>query len=245
MHGALGFVCLGVAGLGPTYFRGVQRFLQRQGNRTYAWKVPNVGATVEQRAEILLRHLRDHEDIAPFNLITHSMGGLDARCLISSLGGGDLVASLTTVATPHHGSEAAEWRNRVLNRLGVLPLLRRCRSRHSEVMEIFTREWSEHFDEANPEVPHVRYRCWAGEARWSTVCPLLMPIMPKLTRREGANDGLVSVKSATLRPELLAGVIPADHFAQLGWRMGLNRFDKFNHLDFYRTIVQDLIDAGL
>ena len=43
------------------------------------------------------------------HIIGHSMGGLDARYLISSLGYGDSVASLTTVATPHRGSPIADY----------------------------------------------------------------------------------------------------------------------------------------
>ncbi len=49
------------------------------------------------------------------NIIAHSMGGLDARHLISKLGYGDRVASLTTISTPHYGTAAADLG------LGVLP----------------------------------------------------------------------------------------------------------------------------
>ncbi|MBP9114174.1 MAG: hypothetical protein KBF88_15285 [Polyangiaceae bacterium] len=38
------------------------------------------------------------------NIVAHSMGGLDARVLISKLGYGDRVASLTTISTPHQGT---------------------------------------------------------------------------------------------------------------------------------------------
>ncbi len=42
------------------------------------------------------------------HLIAHSMGGLDARYLISSLGYSDRVASLTTISTPHWGTPLAD-----------------------------------------------------------------------------------------------------------------------------------------
>jgi triacylglycerol lipase len=45
---------------------------------------------------------------AKVNLVAHSMGGLDARYLISSLGYGNRVASLTTISTPHRGSYVAD-----------------------------------------------------------------------------------------------------------------------------------------
>lgn len=48
------------------------------------------------------------------NIIAHSKGGLDARFLITGLNMGQYVASLTTISTPHRGSE-------VMNLLVKLP----------------------------------------------------------------------------------------------------------------------------
>jgi len=42
------------------------------------------------------------------NIIAHSKGGIDSRYLIWKYGFGDKVASLTTMCTPHHGSEIAD-----------------------------------------------------------------------------------------------------------------------------------------
>jgi triacylglycerol lipase len=42
------------------------------------------------------------------NLIAHSMGGLDTRELVSVLGYGDRVASITTISTPHRGARVAD-----------------------------------------------------------------------------------------------------------------------------------------
>lgn len=47
-------------------------------------------------------------DASKVHVIAHSMGGLDARYVISKLGYGDRVASLTTVSTPHRGSAIAD-----------------------------------------------------------------------------------------------------------------------------------------
>lgn len=43
------------------------------------------------------------------NIIAHSKGGLDARYMISKLGMEDKVASLTTISTPHFGSEFSDF----------------------------------------------------------------------------------------------------------------------------------------
>jgi len=42
------------------------------------------------------------------NIIAHSKGGIDARYLIWNHNFGDKIASLTTISTPHHGSEIAD-----------------------------------------------------------------------------------------------------------------------------------------
>jgi triacylglycerol lipase len=47
-------------------------------------------------------------DASKVHIIAHSMGGLDARYVISKLGYGDRVASLTTISTPHRGSAIAD-----------------------------------------------------------------------------------------------------------------------------------------
>ena len=42
-------------------------------------------------------------------IIAHSMGGLDARYMISRLGMDDRVTALVTITTPHRGSPYADW----------------------------------------------------------------------------------------------------------------------------------------
>jgi len=54
--------------------------------------------------ESVLRETRSEK----VNIIAHSKGGLDSRYLIWKHGFGDKVASLTTICTPHHGSEIAD-----------------------------------------------------------------------------------------------------------------------------------------
>jgi triacylglycerol lipase len=239
---------MGFDRLGPIeYFRGVRGLFESLGVRVLGWSGPNI-TSVEHRAEVLLGRLREHEREGPFNLIGHSMGGLDARCVISSLGGADLVASLTTIATPHHGTEAADWRNRLLRRVGILRPVQRRRLRWliplAEHLEVFTRDWAQRFNDANPDVPSVPIRCWAGSAPFWNVTPLMQPIWPMMTRAEGPHDGVVAVASARYRDENFAGTIPADHLAQLGWKLGLNRFDRFDHFAFFRQILRDLAEAG-
>ena len=49
-------------------------------------------------------------------IVAHSMGGLDARYMISRMGMEDHVAALLTITTPHRGSPYADWIVRHLGR---------------------------------------------------------------------------------------------------------------------------------
>ncbi|MBX3188009.1 MAG: hypothetical protein KF819_13385 [Labilithrix sp.] len=47
-------------------------------------------------------------DASKVHIVAHSMGGLDSRYLISKLGYGNRVASLTTISSPHRGTRIAD-----------------------------------------------------------------------------------------------------------------------------------------
>jgi triacylglycerol lipase len=73
--------------------------------------------SVQDRAKQLAAHVDAAQqecraktgcDASKVHIIAHSMGGLDSRWLISKLGYGDRVASLTTISTPHRGSNIAD-----------------------------------------------------------------------------------------------------------------------------------------
>ena len=102
----------GLAGFGSVaavdYFYGIPNQLRNDGATVYT---PSISAfnTNEERGEQLLRILRGlraahgHQK---FNLIGHSQGGLSARYVAAVDPG--LVASVTTVGTPHTGSKTAD-----------------------------------------------------------------------------------------------------------------------------------------
>ena len=105
-HGLFGF-----SKLGPlSYFNGVRRCFDAE----CAFLTPDVepAGSIKERAAQLeqaippeLRH-----DGAGIHIVGHSMGGLDARYLMSSkgLGRASWIASLTTISTPHRGSPLAD-----------------------------------------------------------------------------------------------------------------------------------------
>jgi triacylglycerol lipase len=105
-HGMSGFRQLfGVV----DYFFGIPGDLQSGGAKVFVTQV-SAFASPEQRGEQLLHQIEfiaASTGAGKVNLIGHSEGGLDARYVMAVRP--DLIASLTTVATPHLGAELADF----------------------------------------------------------------------------------------------------------------------------------------
>ena len=72
--------------------------------------------TIEENAAHMkenIQHVLRETGAKKVNIIAHSKGGLDSRYLITKLGMGVRVASLTTVSTPHRGSRLIDFLNRL------------------------------------------------------------------------------------------------------------------------------------
>ena len=213
------------------------------------------------------------------NLIAHSMGGLDARHVISALGYDDRIESLTTISTPHRGTIVSD----VV--LGLLPgfteglitslatLLGRVIHDMSDRADLigalgeFSQPNIAAFNQAHPDKEAVRYYSWAGVSHafgiygaeygaWRAcegkifgspnhvdrTTPLLLA--PALLMLGLPSDGLVPVESAKWGE--FQGCIPADHIDELGQiqRSGPDLRTGFDHLEFYRKVVRDLVERG-
>ncbi len=105
-HGLLGFkTLLGVL----EYFYGIPESLQSSGARVYVTQVTAVDSS-EVRGEELLSQVETILAVTGakrVNLIGHSQGGLDARYVAAVRP--DLVASVTTVGSPHKGAALADY----------------------------------------------------------------------------------------------------------------------------------------
>ena len=129
-------------------------------------------ASIERNAELLrgrMRHILTKTGAEKLNVIAHSKGGLEVRYLISTLGAGDNIASLTTISTPHNGSSAMDKLVKlnfamkligagtdVFKRIGgdKKPDTFRC-------FEQLTTGHMKRFNEENPDAPGVLYRSCA------------------------------------------------------------------------------------
>ena len=105
-HGLSGFRQLfGVV----DYFFGIPSDLRSGGAKVFVTQVSAFGSA-EQRGEQLLEQIEfiaASTGAGKVNLIGHSQGGLDARYVMAVRP--DLIASLTTVATPHTGADLADF----------------------------------------------------------------------------------------------------------------------------------------
>jgi triacylglycerol lipase len=194
VHGLLGFDRVK---LGPftvlRYFPGIEDALIAAGHRV---GVPNLAKTrgVAHRAEQLRQFVLERFPDERVHVIAHSMGGLDARYMISRLDMHERVLSLTTIGTPHQGTPFADWSLKrfgrtskpLLNFLGV----------PTDAWDDLTTENCARMNELTPDVPGVRYYSVAGSCPRDLLSPFWRQASVVVADREGPNDGVVSVQSA-------------------------------------------------
>lgn len=222
------------------YFSVLRQHLEERGFRVLFPRVLPTGGVVE-RARMLAEQIR-HWTHEPINVIAHSMGGLDARYLITHLDMAEQVRTLTTLSTPHRGSFMADWFSANFDR--AVPLLGALRALGVSVEGFNDCRPSvcRQFNIDTPNVPQVRYFSYAGEVPHHKVTPMLRRAWDLLTPVEGPNDGLVSVRSA-LWGEFL-GKIYADHFAQTPDGLFVHPGEDFDSLSFTMRVIEDLARRG-
>jgi triacylglycerol lipase len=222
------------------YFTPLGDFLSERGVHVLFPQVAptsSAAARAEQLRDQILAWTRE-----PVNLIAHSMGGLDARYLISHLGMADHVCSLTTVCTPHHGSAIADWFCAHFNEGIPLLLTLKAVGLNLDGIRDCQRAVCKEFNARTPDVPGVRYFSYGGAVPQSRVSPLLRRSWTLLTPVEGPNDGVVSVASAHWGEYL--GTLAVDHFGQTPDGRFVRAAENFDSLGFFSRLVEDLAWRG-
>lgn len=263
-HGLMGFSELKLATALPAvqYWYGIQEALEQNGATVMAGSVPP-SSSIEQRAA----KLRDDISSATFpalngdgvNIIAHSMGGLDARYMATHLAPANVrIKSVTTIATPHRGSQFADYLLSPQSAAGPLHLrklygLIERAGLGTQAFDQLTREYMcQTFNPAVPDAPDVRYFSYGAVANEP---PLLSPFRQPwriIEEAEGPNDGLVSVDSSrwgTYKGTLLG----VSHLDLINWSnrmkwtvrewMGMKK--TFNAIAFYLDIADMLAKEGL
>lgn len=220
LHGLFGFSRI----IYWDYFNGVREFYERQGFQVLAPRVPGA-SSIDVQANSLAKQLENES--GPLHLIAHSMGGLYARHYISNCGGDKKVKSLTTLATPHRGSPAADY---ICNSISFFRLF-------SGVHALTTASMKQ-FNGHTPDAPGVSYRSYSASRPVNELPWSVRDLGRVIQKAEGANDAQVSVASAIWGEH--ARTLNADHFEVIGQNFWLNPFKqrrKFDHFDLYREIA--------
>ena len=214
-------------------------------------------ARIETRAEnwVKLIHAfcEDH-GYKKVNVVTHSMGGLDMRCALSKMDVADRVESLTTIATPHHGSSLAdlvlkapelltEKLSLVFDWFGdnVFP---KTKSDALGSLEQLTCSYvKEVFNPDHPDVGNVAYYSYSaavGKGTDYSINPVLKFQNSQIFEKEGENDAFVSTESAKWGTHL--ETVPLSHLSQMHLQM--NKDSKKIYDQFWMNVIKRLAENG-
>ncbi|KAI8956709.1 putative triacylglycerol lipase [Daldinia sp. FL1419] len=257
-HGLLGFAEIRLAGgwlPAIHYWRGITDALRANGIEVITASVPPSGS-IEQRAEKLARSIADVARDRSVNIIAHSMGGLDARYMISHLQPKNVnVKSLVTVASPHRGSAFADY---VFSEIGaerlpsIYELVQGVGVDTGAFEQLTPKYMTESFNPRTPDDPTVRYFSYGAMMDQP---PLLSPFRHShkiINNTEGPNDGLVSVASAKWG-SYKGTLVGVSHLDLINWTNHLRwtllkwmgRGPNFNAIAFYLDIVDMLAKEDL
>lgn len=134
------------------------------------------------------------------NIVAHSMGGLDARYMISHLQPKNVnVRSLVTVASPHRGSAFADYLFKEIgtDRLPSIYKFVEGVGMDTGAFEQLTRSYmTEKFNPQTPDDPDVRYFSYGAMMEQPHLFSPFRHSHNIIADLEGPNDGLVSVTSS-------------------------------------------------
>ena len=223
VHGIFGFSRLGIAGVSVEYFRRIPAALRAAGRIVPDPPSLRTAGSIVERAEDLKTYMETAPGVAGqrVHLIAHSLEGLDARWMISKLNMAERVLSLTTIGTPHQGTPIADL-------VGTLPGLDAVME-HAGIdikgLADLTTSASVSFNRTVLDVPNVHYFAVAGKFApprfLGHPLGILGPSHDVVRDKDGANDGLVSTRSALFRERgegwTVLGQWPENHFRLINW----------------------------
>ncbi len=264
-HGLFGFSELRLVPRLPAvqYWHGIQDALRASGATVYATSVPpssSIAVRAARLAEGIAAAQQQQSSTSsttpppPVNIIAHSMGGLDARYMISQLlPHSDVrVASLTTIATPHRGSPVADYlvdadSQSPLHLPRLYHLLARAGLGTEAFEQLTTRYMASTFNPSTPDAAGVRYFSYGAATPPPPLLGVFRPPWRVVRDAEGANDGLVSVASSRWG-DYRGTLVGVSHLDLINWSnrmrwalramMGMRR--TFNAVAFYMDIADML-----
>lgn len=247
------------------YWGRIPKALQREGAIIY-YGNQDAWGTIEYNAQILKQNINlilEETGYEKLNVIAHSKGGLEMRYVISSLEMENHIASLTTIATPHHGV-------RIMDLLCKAPrflfkffaffvnlwfkLLGDKKPDFYNTCNQFSKKYATLFNEQNPDSSIVYYQSYAAVMKNFFSDLLMFWTHLIIYFMEGENDGIVPSSSAQwtnfkgiLRGATRRGISHADEVDIR--RINFSRKKELNCVsdirDVYIEILSDLKKLGM
>ena len=265
VHGILGYSQVTLPGpLAPLrYFNGVADYLTSHLPANTKIHVPQLDPTAgtEQRSSELRVSIQGAlaqgtlDPSQPIHIIAHSMGGLDARRMISkdSLISGVAVKTVSTIGTPHLGSPIADVvAGELVPKLPLLtPVLDAAKTLLGDVLGTFgvslkglqdlTTKSAKQFNIDFPDHDGVKYFSYGGKGRPGFFHPtshFFFPYYEFIRIVDGeVSDGVVSVSSAQWK-NFDSDLWPGDHLDEVGHDLDhVERPSSRELLDRYLAIV--------
>ena len=189
------------------YWGRIPREIMRNGARVYYGHQEAMGNIEDNARDIQAKvfEIIKETNCEKVNIIGHSKGGLDARYMISEYNMGPYVSSLTTIGTPHWGSELLD----VLTKLpdGVFRKIASIIDRHFRNLgdrnpDCYTSSrqmlpsYAQEFNKRVKDADGVYYQSYALLMKNMFSDALLCIPYAIMKHIKGPNDGLVCVDSA-------------------------------------------------
>lgn len=271
-HGMSGFDSLfGVI----DYWPGIVEALESGGAQVFVTEVSQFHQT-EARGEQLLAQVEEIVALtgkAKVHLIGHSHGGLDSRYVAAMRP--DLVASVTTVGTPHHGAELADFVRDaveegslgetvlagVVGGLGSLLALLSGTSNPQDpigALESLTTDGADEFNAAHPQglpttwcgqgsavVGGVRYYSWSGTRSLTNVFDVSDPMLGLTSLVYGEDNDGLVGRCSSHLGTVIRDDYQQNHLDEVNLLFGLVHWWSVSPEVLYRQHANRLKNLGL
>lgn len=222
------------------------------GEHNSASAVKDSGRELEER----IKQVLEQTGCEKVNIIAHSKGGLDSRALIAV--NPSLVASLTTINTPHRGCEFADYFFHKLPEAQKQALAARYNALATKLGDVnpdfiaavydLTSTACAKFNEEVKDNPDIMYQSYGSVLRKARSGKFPLNLTYNMVRHfDGENDGLVGIDSF---PWGESSTLIRNEVTKRGISHGdvidLNRenIDGFDVREFYVQLVQNLKERG-
>jgi triacylglycerol lipase len=231
----------------------IPRLLRSYGTELYfggtdGWGPYDINAEfLKERVEEILRATGAER----VNIIAYSSGGLDSRYMIWKYGYGSKVASLTTISTPHQGSELADFvfSRKVLHtwfgRQVIGTLGKTNDDQRPDPYEFIRKITTEAMKDFNAQVvpdPQVYYLTIYSTMKGFWDDPLFGVFRWYVDREAGESDGVVSKESVQWYGETMDAGDKLSHLEMVDFYKS-NRPGR-DVLGIYMDILKRLADSG-